>query len=129
MAALLVDPFPDGFFVDFEGAGDVPHQIGDQQPVTLMRRAMLRRMDMANHFAAFVGEHDDERVGNPERTRRRGFRLHYRPAALARARLLSPFCFAHLSSYRGVRPETPISASRRCGAASRSWLMPEKTIA
>src|SRR5438477_12725318 len=114
MAAFFIDPFPNGFFADVEGSADMADQIGNQQAVGLVSGAMLRRMEVADHFAALVGEHDDKRIGDPERARRRGFLLQHRPATLARARLLTPFCFAHISSYRRRRTTYGNTGSLLC---------------
>src|SRR5436190_21434407 len=96
MAAFFIDPFPNGFFADVEGSADMADQIGNQQAVGLVSEAMLRRIAVADHFAALVVEHDDKRIGDLERAQRWGLRVERRPATLARARLLTPFCFTHV---------------------------------
>ena len=64
--AFLVHPLPDILLAYIEGSRDMAHQIGDQKTVGLVSGAPFRWVQVANHLAAFVGKHDDQRVLDPE---------------------------------------------------------------
>jgi hypothetical protein len=98
MLALLIDPLPDILFANIEGSGDMPHEIGNQQSVLLMSGAPLRGIYVTLDVAAFVGEHDHQRVFDLERRRLPNQRAGRTSSRAARAQMTASFCFAHLSS-------------------------------
>jgi hypothetical protein len=56
---------------------------------------MVGWMDMADHLAALIGEHDQQRVRDFERPRLRALGMQHRSLSPEAA---APFCFAHFSS-------------------------------
>jgi hypothetical protein len=98
MPALLINPLPDILFANIERSGDMPHEIGDQQSVLLMSGAPLRRIYVTLDIAAFVREHDHERVFDLEGRRLPNQRAGRASSRALRAQMTASFCFAHLFS-------------------------------
>src|SRR5438067_8719090 len=88
----------------------MPHEIGDQQSVLLMSGAPLRRIYVTLDVAAFVWEHDHQRLFDLERHRLPNQRAGRAYRGVARPRRSSPLGFAHLSSLtRAAHGDAPQS--------------------
>src|SRR5215475_2969613 len=62
---LLIHPFPHILFGDFEGGGNMPDEITNQQ--TVMPMIAFLRVEVAQDLALLVLKHNDEGLGDDGR--------------------------------------------------------------